>query len=241
MLPDWNDNPTPPVTAFGEAPYDWRKPVPSLVEPSEKKYTPGTRDGPRPMDTANQVDPYVYVGGFLAAADPTFLRREGITRIVKLFADDDSYPGGACRIPGVEYLVLPARDEKDYNICGDAIAAVEFIQEAISENKKVMVHCHAGISRSPTVVLFYLMIDSNYELRSALARLKMARPVIQPNPGFMSHLCATDTRLRRLRVGDEKQYIAPPPVLMYEAQQDGYLTPAAQKLQRWPNSYAGSL
>lgn len=240
MLPDWNDNPTPPVAAFGEAPYDWRKPIPSLVEPSEKKYTQGSRNGPRPMDTADQVDPHVYVGGFLAAADPAYLRREGITRIVKLFADDDSYPGGACRIPGVGYLVLPVKDEPNYDIREDAIAAVRFIQKAIAENRKVLVHCHAGISRSPTVVLFYLMIDSNYELWAALARLKETRPVICPNPGFMAHLCATDTRLHRLRVGDEKAYIAPPPILMYEARKDGYLTPAAQKLQRWPNSYAGS-
>jgi hypothetical protein len=211
-----------------------KKPIPSLVEPAEPRYSPGTRDGPSPINTANQVDPYVYVGGYLAAADPEFLRREGITRVVKLFADDDSYPGGACRLPGVKYLVLPALDTPSYDIRGDMMAAVRYIKEAIANDEKVLVHCHAGVSRSPTVVLLYLMIVRNYELWAALARLRMLRPVINPNDGFMAHLGATDTRLHRLRVGDEKQYIAPPPILMYEAEKEGYVKPAARSPKwRW--------
>src|SRR5574340_843700 len=81
--------------------------------------------------SADQVDPNVYIGGYLAAADPKYVEREGITRIVKLFADTRAYPGGYHRHPGVRYLVIDAEDTPDYDIRGAAKAAVRFIREGI--------------------------------------------------------------------------------------------------------------
>src|SRR5271166_4066704 len=66
--------------------------------------------------SADRVDPNVFIGGYLAAADPAFVRREGITRIVKLFADDPSFAGGRVRHPGVAYLVVDAEDVPGYDI-----------------------------------------------------------------------------------------------------------------------------
>jgi hypothetical protein len=181
----------------------------------------------RAASTADRVDPYVYIGGYLAAADPAFLRREGIDRVVKLFADEPDYYGGAYRHPGVAYIVFDAEDRVDYDIRPAAAQAVRYIQDAIRANERVLVHCHAGVSRSATIVLFHLMINSGYGLDAALARLRGVRPIIAPNAGFMEHLRATDARLQQLRVGDEhrrvaehemdRPYTAPPPVLGFEA------------------------
>jgi dual specificity protein phosphatase-like protein len=168
------------------------------------------------MRSANRVDSHVFIGGYLAASDPDFIKSAGITKIVKLFADDRSYRGGATRLPGVEYLVLPCEDRADYDIREDAYAALRYIKNAIDRNELILVHCHAGVSRSATVVLLHLMIHSNYLLAFAMERLKMTRPVINPNPGFMAHLRATDNRLKQLRVGDERRGISPPPILNYE-------------------------
>lgn len=177
--------------------------------------------------SASRVDSHLYVGGYLAAADPAFIKKAGIQSIVKLFADTDEYPGGYHRHPGVDYLVVPVDDTPECDIRPAAYAAVRFIREAVRANKHVLVHCHMGISRSATVVLFYMMLDSGYGLDMALARLRLSRPFVQPNPGFMRHLRATDARVRRLRVGDEhrrvsaseasRPYVAPPPVLAFEA------------------------
>lgn len=166
--------------------------------------------------TADQVDTNVYVGGYLAAANEAYIAQEGITKIVKLFADDDTYPGGATRLKGVEYLVIPAEDTPEYDICPGAYEAVKFIQQCIKSGEKVLVHCHAGVSRSPTVVIFHLMINRGIPFTLAFARLRLVRPFANPNVGFRRHLEATDARLGRLRVGDEKQYVAPPPILAYE-------------------------
>jgi predicted protein tyrosine phosphatase len=177
--------------------------------------------------SADRVDPNVFIGGYLAAADPAFVRRHGITRIVKLFADDPSYAGGMVRHPGVAYLVVPAEDVPGYDIRPGAVAALRFIQEGIRRNEQILVHCHMGISRSATVVLLHLMLHRGYDLPAALGRLRTVRSFVRPNTGFMAHLRATDERLRVLRVGDERRqvspreierpYIAPRPVEAYNA------------------------
>lgn len=158
--------------------------------------------------SAHRVDSNVYIGGFLIAADPGFVQGAGINRIVKLFADDSSYPGGYHRHAGVKYLVVAAEDSPDYDIRPGAFAALRFIQDGIRANEQILVHCHAGISRSATVVLLHLMVNRGYNLKTAFARLRLVRPVVNPNSGFMEHLRATDARIGRLRVGDEHRVVS---------------------------------
>jgi hypothetical protein len=53
----------------------------------------------------------------------------------------------------------------------------------------VLVHCKAGISRSASVVMGYLLYKNpDMSVAEALAMIKVARPVAQPNPGFLSQL-----------------------------------------------------
>ena len=51
-----------------------------------------------------------------------------------------------------------------------------------------LVHCQAGVSRSATVVISYLMYAKKAPLRSAFAHLRKIRPVVCPNPGFVKQL-----------------------------------------------------
>lgn len=157
--------------------------------------------GPRPFETADQVDANIFIGGYIAASDPNYIRRTGITRIVKMFGDTNEYPGGYHRHRGVAYAVFPALDAPDYDIRRDAIGALRFIKEGLDADERILVHCHAGVSRSGTVVLLYLMILRGYELDTALAFLRSVRPVVRPNDGFMRFLRATDISLRRRRAG----------------------------------------
>jgi protein-tyrosine phosphatase len=46
----------------------------------------------------------------------------------------------------------------------------------------------AGVSRSATIVLAYLMTIGDYDLEKALQIVKGARGYIHPNPGFISQL-----------------------------------------------------
>jgi protein-tyrosine phosphatase len=57
----------------------------------------------------------------------------------------------------------------------------------IDESEKVLVHCGAGVSRSPTIVLAYLMVVARMTLREAYD-LVSAQRFVQPNEGFTEKL-----------------------------------------------------
>lgn len=58
-----------------------------------------------------------------------------------------------------------------------------------------MIHCQAGISRSGSIVLSYLMKYEKMNLQTALQHCKAVRPQISPNLGFIKQLQAYDEQL----------------------------------------------
>lgn len=53
---------------------------------------------------------------------------------------------------------------------------------------KVLVHCEAGISRSPTICMAYIMRTERLQLEEAFDIIKKRRPFISPNFSFMGQL-----------------------------------------------------
>jgi len=56
------------------------------------------------------------------------------------------------------------------------------------ENKRVYVHCTAGINRSSSVVLAYLVKVEGMPPESALRFLRLRRPQVNPYAGVISYL-----------------------------------------------------
>jgi protein tyrosine/serine phosphatase len=68
---------------------------------------------------------------------------------------------------------------------------ISSISSFIDEGRRaggVYVHCAAGVSRSATVVIAYLMFREKMCLRMAFDYVKKCRPVVEPNDGFMKQL-----------------------------------------------------
>lgn len=61
-------------------------------------------------------------------------------------------------------------------------------EEVRQKNGKVLVHCSAGVSRSPAVCLAYLINTLNYCLEDAYDFLRSKRACIAPNLNFMRQL-----------------------------------------------------
>ncbi|KAI8038949.1 dual specificity protein phosphatase 19 [Drosophila gunungcola] len=81
-------------------------------------------------------------------------------------------------------LDLPETDLMHYVLP----VSLEFIDEARRSQGCVLVHCNAGVSRSASVVIGYLMQRRDMCYEDAYNLVKSWRPCIQPNAGFMQQL-----------------------------------------------------
>jgi len=64
----------------------------------------------------------------------------------------------------------------------------KFIKNEINNNHNVVVNCQAGISRSATVVIGYIMHTQRLSYDQAYNIVKKRRPIINPNKGFVNML-----------------------------------------------------
>ena len=87
-----------------------------------------------------------------------------------------------------KYRTLMLRDTGREDITPYLNCALNFIASAVVSGGKVFVHCVKGISRSPAVTIAYLMWHENMSLENAHARMKLARPISDPNAGFIFQL-----------------------------------------------------
>uniref|UniRef100_A0A3Q3R8Q1 Dual specificity phosphatase 10 n=1 Tax=Monopterus albus TaxID=43700 RepID=A0A3Q3R8Q1_MONAL len=66
--------------------------------------------------------------------------------------------------------------------------AFEFIEEAHQAGMGLLIHCQAGVSRSATIVIAYLMKHTWMTMTDAYKFVKTRRPIISPNLNFMGQL-----------------------------------------------------
>lgn len=91
---------------------------------------------------------------------------------------------------------IPMEDVPGIEISKYFKEAHEFIEDARAKNCKILVHCEGGISRSPTIVISYLMKYNRMTLKEAMEHVSQQRPIICPNMGFMSELKKFEECLR---------------------------------------------
>jgi dual specificity MAP kinase phosphatase len=74
-----------------------------------------------------------------------------------------------------------------------------FADEGRQKGAGVLVHCLAGISRSVTVTVAYLIHSMNLSLNDAYDFVKKCKPDISPNFNFMGQLKDYETTLKMSR------------------------------------------
>jgi Dual specificity phosphatase, catalytic domain len=84
-------------------------------------------------------------------------------------------------------------------VCCIRLLLYVFLDEARQSKSSVLVHCLAGISRSVTVTVAYLMYFMSMSLEDAFDHLRRIRPNIAPNFSFMGQLLDFEKALQHAR------------------------------------------
>jgi protein-tyrosine phosphatase len=82
-----------------------------------------------------------------------------------------------------------------------------FMDEALRSGGKVLVHCMAGISRSTSVLAYYLMKKNFDNYDTVIDYVRSKRPIINPNLSFRLQLNSYDAKRDQYTTNDSKTII----------------------------------
>jgi dual specificity MAP kinase phosphatase len=125
----------------------------------------------------DKINDKVYLGCFEGSKDLIYFQKEGIANVLTLIK-------AASPIKEVNHMIISIDDDERENIYQHFIDAIKFIENS----EKVYIHCIAGVSRSPSVVIAYLMWKEKLSFNDAYWKVKNRRRWIDPNPGFRKQL-----------------------------------------------------
>lgn len=150
----------------------------------------------------SRITEFLYIGGSTAAKDFDSLSTLGITHVINC---------AACVVPAYFtddfiYYNLRLRDHSSQEIGRHFYSIFNFIESAHASGGKIFVHCVKGISRSPTLAIAYIMWSKRMGVYQALEFVRHARPVVDPNAGFIFQL----TEWEQLHLQGTIQFTAQP-------------------------------
>lgn len=136
----------------------------------------------------DRVAPRLYLGSRYEAMDWKGLKKLGVSAIVNVAAGEFENPYEDM----FTYHNVAVSDKKNEQGHRDDMLrfldpGADFIAESL-QTGACFVHCMGGFSRSPTVVIAYLIKHGGLSLTDAIALVKRGRPKIEPNEGFMQQL-----------------------------------------------------
>ena len=135
------------------------------------------------FESPSRVMPFIYLGDRHDAANRELLTKLGVSHILN----------SAFQIPNYHerhflYCNLPVFDRVGEDLSRFFEQAATFIKEAKEERTAVLVHCIAGVSRSTTCVIAYLMAHEGMRLLDAYKLVRKIRPIVCPNESFRLQL-----------------------------------------------------
>ena len=147
--------------------------------------------------TAKEVADNVFLGDIASAYNRKALKKLGITHLL-------------CTVLGIEpvypkdfvYMNVHLRDVKGETILSSLNKCTQFIEDAVSKDGKVLVHCMCGISRSSSMVIAYLINKRAQTYESAIKQITERRPIVNPNPSFQQQLVNYEEMTRTILLDD---------------------------------------
>ena len=155
-------------------------------------------------ERVTRILPLLFLGNAAFAKNPAALQRHSIAHVVTAAVGDGV---GALFPEQCTYLECAVEDARDQRIERFFQPAADSIAAALAGGRAVLVHCQQGVSRSVTLLLYFLMDRLGWSLKKALLhvmRVRSSEPsaaYTHPNVGFLGQLQQAEARLRAQRAG----------------------------------------
>ncbi|KAM3845676.1 dual specificity protein phosphatase 1 [Vipera latastei] len=137
-----------------------------------------------------EILPFLYLGSAYHASRKDMLDTLGITALINVSANCPNHFEGH-----YQYKSIPVEDNHKADISCWFNEAIDFIDSIKNNGGRVFVHCQAGISRSATICLAYLMRTNQVKLDEAFEFVKQRRSIISPNFSFMGQLLQFESQV----------------------------------------------
>nr|6APX_A Chain A, Maltose-binding periplasmic protein,Dual specificity protein phosphatase 1 [synthetic construct]6D65_A Chain A, Maltose-binding periplasmic protein,Dual specificity protein phosphatase 1 [synthetic construct]6D65_C Chain C, Maltose-binding periplasmic protein,Dual specificity protein phosphatase 1 [synthetic construct]6D66_A Chain A, Maltose-binding periplasmic protein,Dual specificity protein phosphatase 1 [synthetic construct]6D67_A Chain A, Maltose-binding periplasmic protein,Dua len=137
-----------------------------------------------------EILPFLYLGSAYHASRKDMLDALGITALINVSANCPNHFEGH-----YQYKSIPVEDNHKADISSWFNEAIDFIDSIKNAGGRVFVHSQAGISRSATICLAYLMRTNRVKLDEAFEFVKQRRSIISPNFSFMGQLLQFESQV----------------------------------------------
>ena len=131
-------------------------------------------------DPMNYIIDNIYLGGNDAASDENYLKQYNITTVINCAEEIVSV------YKDIKFLELNLYDSFNQPLFPKFEVAYKFIKKN-SENN-ILIHCALGVSRSASLVAFYMMKEKGWDYDICYNYMKERRPIVSPNSNFVEQL-----------------------------------------------------
>ncbi|XP_026169593.1 dual specificity phosphatase 28 [Mastacembelus armatus] len=140
-----------------------------------------------------KVTDALFISNARSACSDQLLRQDAVTLCINV-SKQQPFPSS-----GIKKLQIPVYDDPNEDLYSHFDRCVDAIHKEAKRGGRSVVYCKNGRSRSATVCIAYLMKHHKLTLTDSLQKVKAARPVIEPNPGFMCQLQRYEQELKKKR------------------------------------------
>lgn len=136
-----------------------------------------------PFNNADEIVPNLWLGNIRAATDETFLKNANIQVVFNCTKDLPFHPSVKRR-----YRVPVDDNLQEAEIRNMELWSYEIVVKLMNEYKAgrpILVHCAAGMQRSPAVIAMFLIATRGMTADQAMAFIKQKRPIaFTPSANF---------------------------------------------------------
>ncbi len=147
----------------------------------------------------SEIIPHLYISNWFASNNENIIKNYNIDLVISI--ETRNKPQNILNYYDrnrVQHIYYYLEDTPNANINKFFDHSSNIIDDYIKNNRNVLVHCYAGISRSATIIMNYLLKDyyifndiydsPEFSLRHILNFCRGRRRIINPNVGFMQQL-----------------------------------------------------